>query len=33
MGIAHGDGDGDALPDVMITHYFGEHDTLWRAPA
>jgi hypothetical protein len=31
MGIAHGDSDGDALPDVMITHFFGEHDTLWRA--
>ena len=31
MGIAHGDGDGDGLPDVMITHFFGEHATLWRA--
>jgi hypothetical protein len=31
MGIAHGDSDGDGLPDVMITHFFGEHDTLWRA--
>jgi hypothetical protein len=31
MGIAHGDSDGDALPDVMITHFFGEHDTLWSA--
>ena len=31
MGIAFGDSDGDALPDVMITHFFGEHDTLWRA--
>ena len=31
MGIAHGDTDGDALQDVIITHFFGEHDTLWRA--
>jgi hypothetical protein len=31
MGIAFGDSDGDALPDVLITHFFGEHDTLWRA--
>jgi enediyne biosynthesis protein E4 len=31
MGIAYGDSDGDALPDVMITHFFGEHATLWRA--
>jgi hypothetical protein len=30
MGIAHGDSDGDARPDVMITHFFGEHQTLWR---
>jgi hypothetical protein len=30
MGIAFGDSDGDALPDVMITHFFGEHETLWR---
>jgi hypothetical protein len=33
MGIAFGDSDGDALPDIMITHFFGEHDTLWRAGA
>jgi len=31
MGIAQGDTDGDGLPDVLITHLFGEHDTLWRA--
>jgi hypothetical protein len=31
MGIAFGDTDGNSLPDVMITHFFGEHDTLWRA--
>jgi hypothetical protein len=31
MGIAFGDSDGDALPDVLITHFLGEHDTLWRA--
>jgi hypothetical protein len=30
MGIAHGDHDGDGLPDVVITHFFGEHATLWR---
>lgn len=30
MGIAHGDHDGDGLQDVVITHFFGEHDTLWR---
>jgi hypothetical protein len=31
MGIAYGDSDGDGLPDVTITHFFGEHQTLWRA--
>ena len=31
MGIAFGDTDGNGLPDVLITHFFGEHDTLWRA--
>ena len=31
MGIAVGDSDDDALPDIMITHFWGEHDTLWRA--
>ena len=31
MGIAHGDTDGDGLQDVIISHFFGEHDTLWRA--
>jgi hypothetical protein len=30
MGIAHGDHDGDGLEDVIITHFFGEHATLWR---
>ena len=30
MGIAIGDLDGDLLPDVLMTHYFDEHDTLWR---
>src|SRR5207248_3336867 len=30
MGIAFGDSDGDSLPDLVITHFFGEHDTLWR---
>ena len=29
MGIAFGDTDGNILPDIMITHFFGEHDTLW----
>jgi enediyne biosynthesis protein E4 len=33
MGIAFGDTDGNSLPDIMITHFFGEHDTLWRAYA
>jgi hypothetical protein len=33
MGIAFGDTDGNGLPDIMITHFFGEHDTLWRAYA
>ncbi|HZW30938.1 MAG TPA: CRTAC1 family protein [Isosphaeraceae bacterium] len=30
MGIAHGDTDGDGLQDVVITHFYGEYDTLWR---
>jgi hypothetical protein len=30
MGIAHGDYDGDGRQDVVITHFFGEHITLWR---
>jgi hypothetical protein len=33
MGIAFGDTDGDGLRDVLITHFFGEHDTLWRGKA
>jgi enediyne biosynthesis protein E4 len=31
MGIAWGDTDGNSLADVLITHFFGEHATLWRA--
>lgn len=31
MGIAFGDTDGDAVPDIVISHFVGEHDTLWRA--
>jgi hypothetical protein len=30
MGIAFGDTDSNGLPDVAITHFFGEHLTLWR---
>jgi len=30
MGIAHGDYDRDGVQDVLITHFFGEHATLWR---
>jgi hypothetical protein len=30
MGIAFGDTDSNGLPDVLITHFFGEHLTLWR---
>jgi hypothetical protein len=30
MGIAQGDHDGDGLQDVLITHFFGEHATLWH---
>ncbi|GAC1475477.1 MAG: CRTAC1 family protein [Isosphaeraceae bacterium] len=30
MGIAHGDTDGDGLPDVVISHFVNEHATLWR---
>lgn len=33
MGIAFGDSDGNGLPDVAITHFYGEHETLWRAYA
>jgi hypothetical protein len=33
MGIAFGDTDGDSLPDLLISHFFGEHTTLWRARA
>jgi len=31
MGIAWGDTDGNSLADILITHFFGEHDTLWCA--
>ena len=31
MGIALGETDGDGLADLLVTHFFGEHDTLWRA--
>jgi hypothetical protein len=31
MGIAYGDSDDDGLPDVLISHFVDEHDTLWRA--
>jgi hypothetical protein len=31
MGIALGDTDGNSLLDIVITHFFGEHTTLWRA--
>jgi hypothetical protein len=30
MGIGHADYDRDGLQDVVITHFFGEHATLWR---
>ena len=30
MGIAHGDTDGDGLPDIAVTHFVDEHTTLWR---
>ncbi len=30
MGIALGDYDRDGIQDVLITHFFGEHATLWR---
>jgi hypothetical protein len=33
MGIAFGDTNGDMLPDVLISHFFREHTTLWRAHA
>ncbi len=29
MGIAFGDTDGNSRPDIMITHFFDEHHTLW----
>jgi hypothetical protein len=29
MGIGHGDIDGDLFEDIVITHFVGEHHTLW----
>ena len=30
MGIAHGDTNGDGTIDILISHFFDEHHTLWR---
>jgi enediyne biosynthesis protein E4 len=30
MGIAYGDHNGDQREDIVISHFFGEHATLWR---
>lgn len=30
MGIAYGDTNDDLLPDILVTHFWDEHDTLWR---
>jgi hypothetical protein len=30
MGIAHGDTNGDGTLDILISHFFNEHHTLWR---
>jgi enediyne biosynthesis protein E4 len=30
MGIAYGDTDGNGVQDVLITHFFREHLTVWR---
>ena len=30
MGIGYGDCNGDQLQDVIISHFFGEHATVWR---
>jgi hypothetical protein len=30
MGIAHGDTNGEGTLDVVISHFFNEHHTLWR---
>jgi hypothetical protein len=31
MGIAWGDTNGDRPPDLLVTHFFNERTTLWRA--
>jgi hypothetical protein len=31
MGIAFGDTDANGLLDIIITHFYGEHTTLWHA--
>ena len=31
MGVAQGDTDGDGLPELLVTHFYDQHDTLWRA--
>jgi hypothetical protein len=33
MGIARGDTNDDGAFDLLVTHFYGEHDTLWRSRA